>query len=69
MGEIKDKIALVTGGGTGIGRGIALALAGQGAKVVVCGRRKAPLDETVQSAQETVVRRWLSGRMYPGLKT
>jgi NAD(P)-dependent dehydrogenase (short-subunit alcohol dehydrogenase family) len=52
MREIKDRIALVTGGGTGIGRGIALALAGEGAKVVVCGRRKAPLDKTVQSIRE-----------------
>ena len=53
MREIKDRIALVTGGGTGIGRGIALALAGEGAKVVVCGRRKAPLDKTVQSVRES----------------
>ncbi len=38
------KIALVTGGGTGIGRATAMELARTGAKVVVCGRRPEPLE-------------------------
>jgi NAD(P)-dependent dehydrogenase (short-subunit alcohol dehydrogenase family) len=37
--------ALVTGGGTGVGRAIALALAGHGTRVTICGRRREPLDE------------------------
>jgi NAD(P)-dependent dehydrogenase (short-subunit alcohol dehydrogenase family) len=37
------KVALVTGGGTGIGRGAAIALAASGAKVAICGRRSEPL--------------------------
>lgn len=45
--KLKDKVALVTGGGTGIGQEAAIALAAQGAKVMVLGRRHEPLKETV----------------------
>ena len=38
------KVALVTGGGTGIGRATAFELARTGAKIVVCGRRAEPLE-------------------------
>lgn len=48
MQRLEDRIAIVTGGGTGIGRGIALALALEGAQVVICGRRKEHLEKTAE---------------------
>ena len=41
---LEGKRALVTGGGRGIGASIAKALAGAGARVIVCGRSKPELD-------------------------
>ena len=51
MGLIDGKVAIVTGGGTGIGRETALLLAREGATVVVVGRRNGPLDEVVAEIQ------------------
>lgn len=44
--RLKDKIALVTGAGTGIGQGTAVKLAEDGAFVVLVGRRESALRET-----------------------
>lgn len=40
MSRLEGKVAIVTGGGTGIGRGIALALASEGVSLALCGRRR-----------------------------
>jgi NAD(P)-dependent dehydrogenase (short-subunit alcohol dehydrogenase family) len=48
---ITGKHALVTGGGTGVGRAIALALAETGVAVTICGRRKEQLAAVVDANQ------------------
>ena len=51
MGKLTDKIAIVTGGGSGIGQSIALGLAREGCDVALCGRRLEPLQETVRQIE------------------
>jgi 3-oxoacyl-[acyl-carrier protein] reductase len=48
-GELAGQVAVVTGGGRGIGAAIAHKLASLGASVVVCGRTTGPLEETAKS--------------------
>src|SRR5215471_19961791 len=46
MSRLKDKVAWVTGAGSGIGQAAAIALARESATVVLSGRREAALRET-----------------------
>ena len=46
-----EKVAIVTGGGTGIGRATALALGRNEFSVVIAGRRQVPLEQTVADAE------------------
>ena len=52
MASLTGKVAWVTGAGSGIGQAAAIALAKEGATVVLTGRRKEPLDETAATIKK-----------------
>lgn len=52
MATLTGKVAWVTGAGSGIGQAAAIALAKEGATVVLTGRRKAPLQETAATIKK-----------------
>jgi NAD(P)-dependent dehydrogenase (short-subunit alcohol dehydrogenase family) len=46
MGQLDDKVTIITGAGTGIGKGMARAFAKEGARLVLASRNQANLEET-----------------------
>lgn len=52
MGRLQDKVAIVTGGNSGVGAATALLFAKEGAKVVISARRQAPLEEVAGKIRE-----------------
>ena len=50
--RLKAKVALITGGNAGLGKGIALMMAKEGAKIAICGRKEDTLAATVKEIEE-----------------
>lgn len=69
MLKFQNKIVVVTGSGTGIGKAIAIKFAENGANIVILGRRKEPLEEAAKELQQ-VIDKAKSGafvKIFPGV--
>lgn len=54
MSDLKDRVALITGASSGIGRAAALGFAARGGKVVITGRRLEPLERTAAGRKNII---------------
>ena len=56
--SLEGRVAIVTGAGTGIGQGIATAMAESGARVVLAGRTRSRLEATEETIRGSAAKRW-----------
>ena len=63
MFDLSGKVAVVTGGHSGIGRGIAEGLAEAGADIVICARRFGRCQEACSEIEGKLGVKWPSGKM------
>jgi NAD(P)-dependent dehydrogenase (short-subunit alcohol dehydrogenase family) len=67
--RLSNKVALITGSGTGIGQSIAKKFAENGANIIIMGRRKDPLEQTITTLKEIMADNGSSARIrsFPGI--
>src|SRR5918996_96012 len=61
--NLSNKVALITGSGTGIGQSIAKKFAENGASIIIMGRRKEPLEQTTKILDRIIADNGLSARV------
>jgi NAD(P)-dependent dehydrogenase (short-subunit alcohol dehydrogenase family) len=67
--KLSNKVALITGSGTGIGQSIAKKFAENGANIIIMGRRKDPLEQTITTLKKIMAYNGSSARIrsFPGI--